>query len=145
MPVSMSLSQSTKVGGGQEADALRQFLSSMRERVGEDVYDFNCLHFGVHPQAAVGLHQCPNILYHRLIDHSHCSNIHVHIGGEPVPNPVYPYWMHCTGDIRTATFRVGGALVHDRGHLTALGHPAVLAMAAKYPDRPGLGPEPRSY
>jgi len=134
----------TKIEGGDEADALRRFLASMQERLGDGVYDFNCLHFGVHPQAVVGLHQCPNILYRRLIEHSHSSNIHVHIGAPP-PTPAYPYWMHCTGDIRTATFRVGNTLVHDRGHLTALDHPAVLAMTAKYPGRPGLEPAPRSY
>ena len=133
-----------KMEGGDEAAALQQFLVSMRERLGDGVYDFNGLHFGVHPQAAVGLHQCPNILYRRLIEHSHSSNIHVHIGAPPATS-AYPYWMHCTGDIRTATFRVGDTLVHDRGHLTALDHPAVLAVSAKYPDRPGLGLEPRSY
>jgi hypothetical protein len=133
-----------KIEGADEADALRRFLASMRERLGDGVYDFNCLHFGVHPQANVSVYQCPNIIYHRLIDHSHSSNIHVHIGAPPA-TPTYRYWMHCTGDIRTATFRVGDVLVHDRGHLTALDHPAVRAMAAKYPDRPGLDPGPRSY
>ena len=135
----------TKIEGGDEADALRRFLSSMRERLGDGVYDFNGLHFGAHPQAAVGPHQCPNILHRRVIEHAHSSNIHVHIG-MPLDTPTnYPYWMHCTGDIRTATFRVGDTLVHDRGHLTALDHPAVLSIAAKYPDRPGLEPQPRSY
>jgi len=134
----------TEINGSDEANALRHFLASMRERLGDGVYDFNCLHFGVHPQAAVGSHQCPNILYRRLIEHSHSSNIHVHIGA-PAPTATYPYWMHCTGDIRTATFRVGDALVHDRGHLTALNHPGVLAVAEKYPGRPGLGPEPGSF
>ena len=134
----------TKIEGGDEADALRRFLASMGERLGDRVYDFNCLHFGVHPRAAVGPHQCPNSLYRRLIDHSHSSNIHVHIGAPP-PTAAYPYWMHCTGDIRTATFRVGDTLVHDRGHLTALDHPNISAMAGKYPDRPGLNPEPQSY
>jgi len=134
----------TKIEGGDEADALRRFLASMGERLGDRVYDFNCLHFGVHPRAAVGPHQCPNPLYRRLIDHSHSSNIHVHIGAPP-PTAAYPYWMHCTGDIRTATFRVGDTLVHDRGHLTALDHPNILAMAGKYPGRPGLNPEPQSY
>ena len=133
-----------EIKGGDEADALRRFLASMGERLGDGVYDFNCLHFGVHPQAAVAPHQCPNILYRRVIEHSHSSNIHVHIGAPP-PTPGYPYWMHCTGDIRTATFRVGDTLVHDRGHLTALDHPAVLATAEKYPGRPGLEPEPGSY
>ncbi len=134
----------TKIEGADEADALRCFLASMRERLGDGVYDFNCLHFGVHPQAAVGPHQCPNIIYRRMIDHSHSSNIHVHIGA-PSATPNYPYWMHCTGDIQRATFRVGDTLVHDRGHLTALDHPAVLSVAAKYAGRPGLTPQPRSY
>jgi hypothetical protein len=132
------------IEGGDEADALRRFLAAMVERVGEGVYDFKCLHFGVHPQAAVGPHQCPNPLYHRLIEHAHTSNIHFHIGAPPATDR-YPYWMHCTGDIRAATFRVGETLVHDRGHLTALRHPEVVAVAARYPGRPGLQAEPRSY
>jgi hypothetical protein len=134
----------TEIEGGAEADALRRFLVSMRERLGEEVYDFNCVHFGVHPQAVVGPYQCPNILHRRLIEHSHSCNIHFHIGAPP-PVPAYPYWMHCTGDIRTATFRVGDTLIHERGCLIALAHPAVLAVAEKYPGRPGLNPEPRSF
>ncbi|MCJ7594256.1 MAG: hypothetical protein MUO52_05735 [Desulfobacterales bacterium] len=134
----------TKIEGGDEADALRRFLASMVEHVGEGVYNFKCLHFGVHPQAAVGLHQCPNTLYHRVIDHSHSSNIHFHIGAPPATE-TYPYWVHCTGDVRKATFRVGDTLVHDRGHLTALDHPQVRSMAAKYPGRPGVDPEPRCF
>ena len=79
-----------------------------------------------------------------MIDHSHSSNIHVHVGAPLDTDDSYPYWMHCTGDIRTASFKVGDTLVYDRGHLTALDDPAVVAIAEKYPDRPGLGPEPRS-
>lgn len=127
----------TDISGGDEADALRRFLVAMRQRLGDGVYDFNCLHFGVHPQAVVGSQQCPSIIYRRLIEHSHSSNIHVHIGAPP-PTADYPYWMHCTGDIRTATFRVGDTVIHERGYLIALEHPAVLAVAAKYPGRPGL-------
>ena len=91
----------------------------------------------VHPRADVGPDQCPSVLYRRLIEHSHTSNIHVHVGGPP-PTQAYPYWVHCTGDIRSASFKVGDTLVHDRGYLTALDHPAVVAMAKKYSDRPGL-------
>ncbi|MFH1647332.1 MAG: hypothetical protein ABID71_06600 [Chloroflexota bacterium] len=133
-----------KIDGGSEADALKRFLTSMKKRLGDGVYDFNALHFGVHPQAQVAPHQCPHTIYRRLIEHSHSSNIHVHIGA-PEATPDYPYWMHITGDIRTATFKVGDTLVHDRGHLTALDHPAVRAIAARYPGRPGLEPAPRSY
>ena len=142
--ITVENSRMTKIEGGTEADALRRFLASMSERLGNSVYDFNCLHFGVHPQARVGWHQCPNPLYHRLIDHSHSSNIHAHIGAPPATT-TYPYWMHCTGDIQAATFRVGETLIYDRGHLTALDNPVVKAIAAKYPGRPGLDTEPRSY
>lgn len=131
------------IKGGREAEALRRFLEFMRQRLGDGVYDFNCVHFGVHPQASVAPHQCPSLLYRRLIEHSHSSNIHFHIGAPPATNS-YPYWLHCTGDIRTATFKVGDVTVHDRGHLTALDHPAVQAIARKYPGRPGTGPEPVS-
>ena len=134
----------TKIEGGDEADALRRFLASMVERVGEGVYNFKCLHFGVHPQAVVGSHQCPNTNYRRMIEHAHSSNIHVHVGAPPATAD-YPYWMHCTGDIRSATFRVGDTLVHDRGRLTALDNPSVIAVAEKYPNRPGLDPQPWRY
>lgn len=133
-----------KIEGGSEADALNRFLSAMRERVGDGVYDFNCMHFGVHPQAQVGPHQCPNPLYRRLIEHSHTSNIHFHVGAPPI-NKNYPYWIHCTGDIRTATFRVGDTLVHDKGYLTAQDSEGVRAVLAKYPGRPGIEPEPMSF
>lgn len=134
----------TKIEGGDEADALNRFLASMVERVGDGVYDFKCLHFGVHPQANVGAHQCPNTLYRRLIEHGHCCNIHVHVGAPPATEK-YPYWVHSTGDIRRATFRIGDTLIHDRGRLTALDHPDVKAVAERYPNRPGLGQEPWRY
>ena len=136
--------QINKIEGGDEAEALKAFLNSLHTRLGENVFNFNALHFGVHPQAAVGPDQCPNVLYRRLIEHSHTSNIHVHVGA-PEATPDYPYWAHITGDIRTATFKVGDSLIHDRGYLTTLDHPAVKAIAAKYPGRPGLEPAPRQF
>lgn len=133
-----------KIEGGEEATALKSFLSSMRERLGDGVFDFSAFHFGVHPQASVASHQCPNILHRRLIEHSHSSNLHVHIGAPPA-TPSYPYWMHCTGDIRHPTLKVGDTLVYDKGHLMALDNPLVKAIAQKYPGRPGLDPVPRSF
>lgn len=127
----------TDIHGGQEADALNRFLEYMKGAVGEGVYDFNTFHFGVHPQARVNDHQCPNILHRRLIEHSHSSDIHVHIGAPP-SNQNYPYWMHITGDIRTATLQVGDSLVYDKGYLTFLDDKAVIAVAKKYIGRPGL-------
>jgi len=127
----------TRIEGGLEADALRRFLKDMVKHLGEGVCSFNEIHCGVHPQAKVEPHQCPNLLYRRLIEHCHCSNVHIHIGSPP-PTPNYNYWMHCTGDIQNATWRVGDVLLLDRGHMTALDHPEVRSVAAKYPDRPGL-------
>ena len=63
----------------------------------------------------------------------------MHIGA-PWPSEKYPYWLHITADILDATWRVGDKLVLDRGYQTALDDPAVLEVAAKYPDRPGLNP-----
>jgi hypothetical protein len=134
----------TDIKGGDEAEALRRFLAAMVEHVGEGVYYFDTFHGGIHPQANVGPHQCPNPLMRRIIEHSNSCNLHFHVGSPP-PNSKYPYWAHVTGDIRTPTFKVGDTLVYDRGHLTALDHPAVLAIENKYPGRPGVTPEPRSF
>ena len=144
-PIKLTLEDSriVNIEGGEEAEALKRFLVMMREYLGEDVYRFDHLHGGVHPQAIMCSHQCPNVLHRRMIEHAHTCNIHVHVGA-PAWTPSYNYWLHCTGDLRTATLRVGDKLVWDKGHLTALDDPAVLAVAAKYPDRPGLKPEPRS-
>ena len=134
----------SKIEGGDEANALRQFLKSMEPRLGDSVYNFPEIHSGVHPQAVVSPQQCDNPLFQRIVSHSESCNIHVHIGA-PLPTPEYPYWLHITGDLRSATWKVGGHLIHDRGHLTALDHPKVKAIAEKYPDRPGLTPWPRSF
>ncbi len=136
--------QIVRIEGGEEARALDRFLAKMKTILGDGVYRFDHLHGGVHPQANVSPSQCPNVLHRRLIEHAHTCNIHVHIGA-PDWTPAYKYWMHCTGDLRTASLRVGDRLVWDKGHLTALDSPAVKAVAAKYPDRPGLEPEPRSW
>jgi hypothetical protein len=133
-----------KIEGGQEAIALKSFLEEMKKLLGDGVYDFTAIHTGVHPQAIVGAHQCPSLVYRRVIDHSNACNIHFHIGAPP-PTKEYPYWMHCTGDIRTATWQVGDTLLHDRGRLTVLDHPDVLAVAKKYPGRPGTELEPWRY
>jgi hypothetical protein len=125
------------IQGGTEAEALRTFLAALERKTGKRADNFDALHFGVHPNAEVTAEECPNILYRRLIEHAHTSNIHVHIG-VPELTDEYPYWVHITGDIRTATFEVGNNVIHDRGYLTALDDPVVKAVAAEYPGRPGL-------
>ena len=134
----------TKIEGKKEAEALKKFLADMETRVGTAVWDFPAFHHGVHPQAVIGEHQCPNINVRRTIEHSSCSNIHLHIGAPP-STVDYPYWMHCTGDIRRPTLKVGDEYVMIKGHLTALDHPAVKAVAEKYPGRPGVEPMPVSF
>jgi hypothetical protein len=132
------------IEGGDEAAALKSFLELMKGKIGDCVYDFKAMHSGVHPQAMIGNHQCPNTNYRRIIEHAHTSNIHVHIGSEHKVKE-YPYWLHVTGDIRDATWKVGDQLIHDNGYLTALKHPEVLAVAEKYPNRPGLKSVPWQY
>jgi len=134
----------TRIEGKEEATALRDFLKSMEPKLGQEAYNFPEIHSGVHPYAVVAPQQCDHPLIRRVVDHSESCNIHFHIGA-PWPRPEYPYWLHITGDLRTATWRIGDHLVHDKGHLTALEHPRVKEVAAKYPDRPGLQPWPRSY
>ncbi|MCL5735745.1 MAG: hypothetical protein M1274_09210 [Actinobacteria bacterium] len=138
-PIRLTIDDNRIVGieGGDEAKALRRFLASMEERTGKRADNLDALHFGVHPNAGVTEEECPSILYRRLIEHAHTSNIHAHIG-VPELTPHYPYWVHITGDIRTATFEIGETLMHDGGHLTVLDHPAVRAVAAEYPGRPGV-------
>ena len=48
--------------------------------------------------------------------------------------------MHVTAEVRGATLKVGDSFVWNEGRLSALEHPEVKRVAAKYPDRPGLDP-----
>ena len=135
-----------KIEGGDEAARLKEFMDYLKSRIGDSVYTFPSIHSGVHPQARVESRECPNPLYRRMVEHGGCGFVHGHIGRMPVAKGAgYPYWLHITADIPNATWRVGESLVHDRGHMTALDHPEVLAVAAKYPGRPGLRPLPRRY
>jgi hypothetical protein len=134
-----------KIEGGTEAEALKRFLDMMKERLGDSMYDCNAFHFGVHPLANVAPHQCPHPLHRRVIEHSHSCNLHIHIGVPESTWNSYPYMVHITGDIRKPTLKVGDTYVYDQGHLTAMDHPAVKAVADKYPGRPGVEPYPRSF
>lgn len=134
----------TNIEGGEEAQNLKKFLQDLKRRLGDGVYGFPHIHTGVHPNTKVGPQQVNNPLHRRIIEHSGSNCIHMHIGA-PQPTEEYPYWLHITADVLNATWRVGNQLVHDRGHLTVLDDPAVLAVAEKYPDRPGLQPWPSNF
>ncbi len=126
-----------KIEGGEEAEAIWRFLESLVPRLGDAVYEFPVVHSGVHPNGAVGPHECSDVGRRRWIEHAHPTNIHFHIGNVR-RRPNWPYMLHLTADIRGATWQVGDVLVHDKGHLCVLDDPEVHAIAARYPERPGL-------
>jgi hypothetical protein len=130
-----------KVEGREEAEAIRRYMDFLKDKLGPEAYNFDTLHFGVHPQAHAAIQQCTSVLYRRLIEHSQSNNLHVHVGSAK-GNASFPYWPHITGDIRHATFHIGDKVVYENGHLAALHDPEVQAIAAKYPGRPGVTPEP---
>lgn len=134
----------TKIEGGEEADALKRFLKLLEKWYGDALYDFREFHAGMHPNTEIGPHLLSNPLHRRCVEHSGANCIHFHIGA-PWPNKEYPYWPHITADILDATWRVGDKLVMDQGHQTALDAPEVLAVAEKFPDRPGLTPVPKNF
>jgi hypothetical protein len=138
-PISIEVKDSRmiKISGGHEADKVKRFLEELEGKVGDGIWIFDTFHFGVHPNAKVQEYQCPHSLHRRLINHSHSSNLHWHLGSAP-SNEKYPFWPHITGDIRNTTLKAGDTLVYDNGYLCCLEDPEVLEVAAKYPDRPGL-------
>jgi hypothetical protein len=73
----------------------------------------------------------------RWIEHSHTCNIHLHLGETP-RQPDWPYMLHVTADLRQSTLKVGDHVVYDRGHLLALEHPDIKALAQRYQGRPGI-------
>ncbi len=133
-------SRMVKISGGREADAINRFLKVMEGKVGDGMWKFDTFHFGIHPNAKVTDAQCPNAIYKRIIDHSHHSNVHWHVGSAPA-NENYNYYPHITADIRNVTLKVNGTLVYDNGYLMCLQDPRVLEVAAKYPDLPGVPPK----
>lgn len=140
-PIRLTLEKGyiTKFDGGSEAQTLKKYLDVLADRFGEIAYSMPALHSGVHPNATVEPHVCGfDPLWERLIEHQHTSNIHFHIGAVPRGSDWPTNLLHITGDIRHATWKVGSVTVMENGHLKALEHPDVLAVAARYPDRPGI-------
>jgi len=144
-PISVKIENSriVSIEGGSEAKALRTFMEKLRTELnmGEDVYAFNTLHFGVHPQARVAAHQCSSVLYRRMIEHSDAHNLHAHIGSAKATKD-FPYWPHITADLRHCNFSIGANQLHQDGRLTVLDDPALRAIESRYPGRPGIAPAP---
>ena len=123
--------------GGEEAKTLEHFYSTMAERFGETVYDISGIHGGVHPQAVVSPHECPDPAYREFIEHHHTGSIHLHLG-RVSRTAAYPYMWHITAELRGITWQVGEELVYDEGRLCTLNRPEVHALAAQYHYRPGI-------
>lgn len=138
-PIRLTVEQGriSRFSGGEEAEALKNFYARTAETFGPDVYSFSALHAGVHPNAAVSLHECLDPLKRRWVEHSHTSNIHFHLGNIR-QRPDWNHMLHVTADIRQSTWRVGNETLMENGHLKVLEDPAIQAIAARYPDRPGL-------
>lgn len=129
------------IRGGEEAMALKRFFAQMTERLGEGVLELGALHGGVHPCARVTPEECPDFTYREFIEHHHFTSLHLHLGVTPEGSS-YPYMLHVTAELQGATLKAGGETVSRAGYLTALDHPEVKAVAARYPGRPGLPERP---
>lgn len=145
-PVTLNIENGVicSIEGEDEARKIKEMLVFLGEKFGDSIYNFNEVHSGVHPCAQVSPQQCGNPLIQRIVDHSSACNIHFHIGA-PWPCEEYPYWPHITADIQNATWRVGDQYIHKNGRMTALDHPKVLEVVARYPDFPGVNGWPRNY
>ena len=130
-------SRMVKISGGKEADAISHTLKELEGKVGDGMQKFDTFHFGIHPNAKVTKDQCPNDIYRRIIDHSHHSNMHWHLGSAPA-NEKYNFYPHVTADIRNCTLKIADKLAWDNGYMMCLQDKKVLEVAAKYPDLPGI-------
>jgi hypothetical protein len=126
-----------KISGGKEADAINRALKDLETKVGDGIWKFDTFHFGIHPNASVTHDQCPNDIYRRIIEHSHPSNMHWHLGSAPA-NENYNFYPHVTADIRNCTLKIADKLVWDNGYMLCQQDKRVLDVAAKYPDLPGI-------
>ena len=127
-----------KFEGGPEASKLRGFFAELAKQLGEeDAYEIRAPHGGIHPCALLTPWQCPDEDYRQFIASFHPSSVHMHLG-QGRHHADFPYSLHPSPELRGCTLTIGGKVVHDNGRLGVLDHPSVQAIAAKYPDRPGL-------
>lgn len=128
----------SRIEGGTEAETLRAFLEALADVIGEDgAYEIRAPHGGVHPAARVSSAQCPEPDYREFIASFHTSSLHMHLG-QAGHNRDFPYNLHTAAELRGATLEIDGKTLHDAGRLGVAKDPRVLAVAARYPDRPGL-------
>ena len=58
--------------------------------------------------------------------------------GQAGHNSDFPFSLHTAAEVRGARLTVGNQVIHDGDRLAAFDDPRVRAVAARYPDRPGL-------
>lgn len=126
-----------KLSGGKEADLISRMLKELEGKVGDGMWNFDTFHFGIHPNAQVTKIECPNDVYRRIIEHSHTSSVHWHLGSAPA-NENYNFYPHVTADVRNCTLKINDQLVFDEGYMMTLQDPKLQEIAAKYPDLPGI-------
>jgi hypothetical protein len=130
--------QIAKLEGGKEADILRGFLKALGDRIGEDkALEMRAPHGGVHPAALVSPAQCPDEDYREFIASFHPSSLHMHLG-QAGHNQDFPFSLHTAAEVRGAKLTVGDKVIHDGDRLGVYDDPRVKAVAARYPDRPGI-------
>lgn len=124
--------------GGPEARVLKDFLAALAKVVGEeDAYTIRAPHGGVHPSALIGAHECPNPDYREFIASFHPSSVHLHMGQGGRATD-FPYNLHTAIELRGARLTIGNAVLHDGDRAGVADDPRVRAVAARWPDRPGI-------
>lgn len=134
--ITVEATQMTKFEGGPEAAIIEAFLCELAKVVGKDkAFEIRGPHGGIHPCAEVSEVQCPDADYREFIASFHAGAVHMHLGRA---DKGFPFNLHTAAEARGATLTVGNHVLHNNGKLAAFEHPSVQAVAARYPDRPGL-------
>ena len=68
------------------------------------------------------------------------TQAHIHLG-QARRSHDFPFSLHPSPELRGGSWKIGDRQMYDQGRLTVLDQPEVLAVAARYPDRPGLDGE----
>jgi hypothetical protein len=132
-PIKMTLEDRfvRKVEGGTEARALQAFLAAASQEFGQEVYDTNSFHGGVHPYAFLSPTACPNEIYREFVDHHHISSLHFHLASN-VNRRDIGHRLQVTCEVRGADFSVEGTDVLKGGQSFTLRDPGVLDIASHY-------------